>query len=205
MPRHAAGFTLIELMVAITIISILLAVGIPSMQNWMSATRATSAAEFYAEGMRVARTEALKRNVASRLTLIENPSNGQLDWQVDICKPTPTALCRDATGPWSTQTTALTGDNVSDFKSVFRSAKNLPASNVMTISRLPAGADDVYFNTLGWVDGNVTGNLTSVTIAPSATNEGAFLTTQVVLTGAGSVIKCNPDTVGAKDSRKCPP
>ena len=202
--RRARGFTLIEIMVAVAILSILLAVGIPSMRSWMTSTRAASAAEFYAEGMRVARAEALKRNVVSRLTLTLNATNGQQDWQVDICKPTPTALCRDATGPWSTTSTALTGNGVSDFTSIFRSAKNLPQSNVMDIDILPTGADDVYFTPIGWVDGNVDNNLTAVVIAPAAANANAFPTTRVVLTGGGSVIKCNPAATAA-DSRRCPP
>jgi type IV fimbrial biogenesis protein FimT len=200
------GFTLIEIMVALVIMSILLAVGIPSMRSWMMTTRATAAAEFYAEGMRVARAEALRRNVVSRLTLTLNATSGQQDWQVDICKPTPTALCRDATGPWSTTSTPLTGNGVADFTSIFRSAKNLPQSNVMDVDILPVGADDVYFTPIGWVDGNVAGNLTAVVVAPATGNAGAFPTTRVVLTGGGSVIKCNPAaTIGDKDSRKCPP
>lgn len=204
--RRAAGFTIIELMVVVAIIAILLAVGIPTMRVWLTSTKANAAAEFYAEGMRMARAEALKRNVASRLTLTLNASNGQQDWQVDICQPTATALCRDATGPWSTTTAALTAKGQTDFKSVFRSAKNLPPSSQMAVTRFPAGADDVYFTPIGWVDGNVEGNLTAVQIAPPATNEGAFPTTKVVLTGGGSVVKCNPaSTIGDKDSRKCPP
>ena len=84
-----AGFTLIELLVAITILSILLAVGIPTMGKWMSASRALTVAEFYTEGLKLARAEAIKRNVVSRFSLIANATSGQYDWQVDICVPTP--------------------------------------------------------------------------------------------------------------------
>jgi type IV fimbrial biogenesis protein FimT len=210
MPRHARGFTLIEIMVALVVLSILLAVGIPTMQTWMTATRAVSAAEFYAEGMRMARAEALKRNVASRLTLTPNAGNGQEDWQVDICVPTTPTNCRDDTGPWSSTTTPLTAtagaDNVSDFKSVFRNAKNLPSTTQMTVSREPAGADQVIFTTTGWVDGNVLSNLSAVVLAPAAGNAGAFPSTAVVLNLAGSVTKCSRETtISANDSRKCPP
>lgn len=203
-PRRHRGFTLIELMIGVVIMAILLAVGIPSMRLWLASTRANAAAEFYAEGMRMARAEALKRNVVSRLTLKLNAANGQQDWQVDICKPTATAKCDDDTGPWSSTTTALSGVNVADFKSVFRSAKSFPATSQMTVTRVPTGADDVYFTPLGWVNGAILTNLSQVTVAPAPGNAGAFPTTAVVLTGAGSVIKCNPDVAGAKDSRKCP-
>lgn len=210
MPRAVRGFTLIEIMVALVILSILLAVGVPSMRTWLTATRANSTAEFYAEGMRMARAEALKRNVASRLTLTPNASNGQQDWQVDICVPTTPTNCRDDTGPWSSTTAPLAGkpgsDNVSDFKSVFRNAKNLPSTSQMTLTREPAGADQVIFTTTGWVDGNVLSNLSAVVIAPAAGNAGAFPSTAVVLTLAGSVTKCSRETtIAANDSRKCPP
>lgn len=207
LPRRVRGFTLIEMMVAITILSILLAVGIPTMRTWMTSTRAVAASEFYAEGMRIARAEALKRNAVSRLTLTANASNGQKDWQVDICVD-GAALCGPGTGVWSSTTTPLTNVGMTDFKSVFRSAKNLPPVAQMTVTPVPAAATDVYFTPVGWTDGRVLTNLRQVIVGPADANEGAFPTTAVYLAGGGSVIKCNPTTstmtIGAKDSRKCP-
>lgn len=206
-PRHARGFTLIEMMVAVTILSILLAVGIPSMRAWLTSTRAGAASEFYAEGMRMARAEALKRNMASRLVLTTNAANGQQDWQVDICVD-GTQLCSPTTGTWSTTTTPLVNQGATDFKSVFRSAKSLPPSGQMTVTPMPADATAVYFTPVGWVDGRVLTNLNQVIVGPTAGNASAFPTIAVYLTGGGSVIKCNPTTdavtIGAKDSRKCP-
>lgn len=208
MPRHARGFTLIEIMVTIVILSILLAVGIPSMRSWLVSTKAVSAAEFYAEGMRMARSEALKRNVASRLVLTNNAVNGQKDWQVDICLPTSDTPCNAGSGKWSTTTAALSAKGTTDFMSVARTATNLPPTSQMTMTVVPADATAVYFTPVGWVDGNVTGNVTQIVIAPPAGNESAFPTTAVYLTSGGSLIKCNPSStsmsVGAKDSRKCP-
>lgn len=199
---------MIEVMIAVTILAFLLAVGVPSMRLWMTSTRAASATEFYAEGMRMARAEALKRNVISRLTLTTNAANGQQDWQVDICVPTATVFCNAGSGTWSTTTTPLTNTGTTDFKSVFRNAKSLPAVAQMAVTRVPDGAVAVYFTPVGWVDGSIAANLTQVIIGPSTGNEGAFPTTSVLLTGGGSVIKCNPTTtsvtIGAKDSRKCP-
>lgn len=207
MARRARGFTLIEMMVAVTILSILLAVGIPSMRGWMTSTRAVAASEFYAEGMRTARAEALKRNVVSRLVLTTNATSGQQDWQVDICVD-GAALCGPGTGTWSTATTALTNKGMTDFQSVFRSSKSLPPSGQMTLTTVPSDSKAAYFTPVGWLDGRVLDNLTQVIVAPSAANADAFPTTSVFLTGGGSVIKCNPTTdtvtIGAKDSRKCP-
>lgn len=206
-PHRASGFTLIEMMVALTILSILLAVGIPSMRSWLTSSRAAAASEFYAEGLRMARAEALKRNVVSRLVLTTNAGNSQQDWQVDICVD-GVAPCGPGSGTWSTTTTPLANPGTTDFKSVFRSAKNLPPSAQMTVTVQPEGAVDVYFTPVGWVDGRVLTNLNQVVIGPVAGDPTAFPVTAVLLTGGGSVIKCNPGTtssaIGAKDSRKCP-
>lgn len=201
MAPRARGFTLIEMMVAVTILSILLAVGIPSMRGWMASTRAVSASEFYAEGLRTARAEAVKRNASTRLVLTAN-ANGQFDWQVDLCMPTPALECDNASGVWSTATATNGNANAADFKSVRRSASSLPAAAAMTVTRVPASATEVYFTPLGWVDGTVPTSLTRIQLAP--VTAGAFPTTAVNVTLAGVVTKCNP-TVATSDSRSCPP
>lgn len=209
--RHARGFTLIELMVGLTILSITLAVGWPAMTGWLTATRAQAATEFYAEGLRMARAEALKRNVYSRLVLTNNASNGQQDWQVDICLPSGSESCHESTSSWSTLTAAAAGADATDtrgtdFRSVFRSASALPPVALMTLTRSPGGATDVYFTPLGWVDrdASVAPALNRVQIAPSLANAGAFPTSAVSITLAGVVSKCDPTQL-VTDSRGCPP
>lgn len=203
MRRGAAGFTLIELLVAIVILSILLAIGIPGMSNWMRTSKAMTAAEFYAEGMKMARAEAVKRNVASRLTLIP-VTDGQFDWQVDICMPTPTTLCRDNVGDWSTPTTVAGGAGLEDFRSIRRSSAGLLKPAAMEVAVAPVGADQVYFTPIGWVDTGIAGNITKIQVAPANGMAGAFPTSAVVLTLAGVVFKCDPTISSTADSRACP-
>jgi len=84
----ARGFTLLETMVALAIMGIVLAAGVPSMSAWIFAGKAASASQFYAEGLALARGQALTHNSASRLVLLANPGK-LLDWRVDICFPRP--------------------------------------------------------------------------------------------------------------------
>lgn len=207
---HTGGFTLIELMVGLTILSITLAVGWPAMTGWLTATRAQGTSEFYAEGLRMARAEAMKRGVVSRLTLTDN-ANGQQDWQVDICLPAAGISCHEADSNWSTPTVAATTSDANDtrgadFFSVFRSANSLPPSSVMTLTRVPGAATDIYFTPLGWVDSDpsVQPALTRLQIAPAAANAGAFPAVTLAVTLAGVISKCD-SSQPVTDSRGCPP
>lgn len=202
---------MIELMVGLAILSITLAVGWPAMTGWVTATRAQGATEFYAEGLRMARAEALKRNAVSRFSLTANATNGQMDWQVDICLPGTDVTCHESTSSWSTVTSAAVpvdplDTRGADFRSVFKSASALPPVAIMALTRQPGGATTVYFTSLGWVDPDSAAApaLSQVKIAPAIGNTVAFPTSAVSVTLAGVVSKCDPTQL-VTDSRGCPP
>jgi len=198
------GFTLVEIMVGLAILSIMLAIGVPNMKAWVTANSAMAASEFYAEGFRLARAEAIKRNAVARLVLTANATSGQRDWQVDLCSPTPTVACTSNSGTWSTPSASNGNANAADFLSVNRSAANLLGSGQMTLTTDSATASAVYFTPLGWINTSLStaNKLKSIKLAPVTAD--AFPTTSIVVTLAGIVTKCNP-TVAATDSRRCPP
>jgi type IV fimbrial biogenesis protein FimT len=191
-------------MVGLAILSIMLAIGVPNMRAWLTASKALAAAEFYAEGLKMARSEALKRNAVARFTLSENATSGQQDWQVDLCMPATDKPCNDTQGNWSTPAAAGSGSGMADFFSVVRSASTLPSTSMLALKRYPAGAVTVYFKPVGWVDGTIAPSLNRIELAPAAGMTGAFPKSAVAVTLAGVIIKCNPDAV-ANDSRGCPP
>lgn len=193
---------MIEIMVALTIFGILLAVGIPSMRSWVVANKAQAATEFYAEGFKLARAEAMKRHGVTRLTLTANTVSGQYDWQVDFCMPNGLVICDNDSGAWST-TAAASGDaHATDFVSVKRVADTLLPSSQMTLTRYPAGAVAVYFTPMGWVNGSITPALNKIQLAPVTAS--AFPKSAVAVTLGGVLSKCSPD-FAAPDSRSCPP
>lgn len=65
--RRAAGFTLIEMMIAIAIAAILLGMAVPSFQNATLSSKLTGEANSLVASMRLARDEAIKRNAAVTL------------------------------------------------------------------------------------------------------------------------------------------
>ena len=63
MKRANSGFTLVEAMVVIAVLTILLAVGVPSYQQFRDDTEVSSAAYALYTDIQLARTEAVKRGV----------------------------------------------------------------------------------------------------------------------------------------------
>lgn len=64
-----SGFTLLELMVAVSVSVILLALAIPSMQSMLSRNHLKAAAQSIAEDLQWARSEAIKRNRVIRVSI----------------------------------------------------------------------------------------------------------------------------------------
>jgi len=67
--KSCAGFTLIELMVAIAVLAILLFVALPNFAVWMQNTQIRTAGEAVLNGMQLARAEAIRRNTAVELRM----------------------------------------------------------------------------------------------------------------------------------------
>jgi len=76
--NRAAGFTLIEMVVAMTIFALLIALTVPTMRTWVANAQERAVAESLQNGIRLAQTEALRRNrqVVFTLTSTANPQVG---------------------------------------------------------------------------------------------------------------------------------
>lgn len=61
--RLQSGFTIIELMVVITVLAVLLGVGVPSFQNTIQGNRITTSANDVVAALQFARSEAVRRGV----------------------------------------------------------------------------------------------------------------------------------------------
>ncbi len=73
--RCARGFTLVELLVTISIVGIASAIAIPSMSFMIADARASTQAELVMNGISYTRSEAVKRNV--RVTMCRNNGAGK--------------------------------------------------------------------------------------------------------------------------------
>jgi type IV fimbrial biogenesis protein FimT len=210
-PRRsgAAGFSLIELMIAITIIGVLIAVGMPSLSSRVERARVASMADFYLDGLRLARDGALQKSAASRFRLTINP-NGQYNWRVDWCFPTSVQPC-DAAGSWSSSTAPAAGDtNVANPSlSIRRQADSLPATSLVTMTVTPGGATAIYYNSQGWVNTAVQPFVQQLRIdADASYNRDPLVPnvrpTAITINLSGMPERCDPLAL-AGDSRACSP
>lgn len=80
---HQEGVTLIELLVALSVIAIIIAVGVPALRNFFTLNQMSAAVNDVVSSIHLARSEAVKRELPTRVCPSEN-------WDADI--PTCTGL-----------------------------------------------------------------------------------------------------------------
>ena len=78
MQYRSRGFTLIELMVVISIMAVLLGIGVPSFKSFIAGQRVKTAAGDFSLALVFARSEAIKRNADVTVTAA---SSGATGWQ----------------------------------------------------------------------------------------------------------------------------
>ncbi|MBX3658659.1 MAG: GspH/FimT family pseudopilin [Ramlibacter sp.] len=105
--RFSAGFTLLELMVAVAIVALMVSLAGPGMSGLVAAQRVrTMASDFHQELVRT-RSEAIKRNV--NVTLSPMGSNWGAGWSIlDPVTPSGPVLDTRAGSPGVSVSTTLT-------------------------------------------------------------------------------------------------
>jgi len=173
---HSAqrGFTLIELIIGVVIVSLLLALGIPSFKSWVLNAQIRDGAEAILNGIQLARANAIQQNrlVVFELQNTATPAN----WRIYIDGNTA--------GPYIQQWTADEG------------AKN----TVIT----PTPSALLTFNGLGQRVTNTdsSASITQVDVTSSASTSAEMRPLRIVVGAAGSPKMCDPGlTTG--DPRAC--
>ena len=72
MKRISRGFSVLEVMVVVTIIGVLLSLGVPSFFTYTQNMQIRSAAEQITAGLAIAKNEAIRRNALIQVALVNN-------------------------------------------------------------------------------------------------------------------------------------
>ncbi|WP_226666327.1 GspH/FimT family pseudopilin [Microbulbifer aggregans] len=83
LPRHSAGFTLVELMVTIAILSVVIGFGVPSFNTLVKNYRITTTSTDTAGLLQFARAEAVRLGGGVRVSALDNDINKGLRVWVD--------------------------------------------------------------------------------------------------------------------------
>jgi len=192
------GFSLIEVMIGLTVLGILISLGAPAFSGWLQSQQIRAAADAILNGMQVARGEAIKRNLAVQMVL-EPDTTG---WTV----------CEATVQPCDSIVPANADPAIA--KLAIQSRAHQEGTINARIATLPAGAVAVTFSPLGSVipnsDSPLTSPLTRVDVSNPAggtclADGGSMRCLRIVVSGGGSVRMCDPTpTVVAPDPRVCP-
>ena len=174
--RTQRGFNLIEIMIALVIMSILMTMTLPSFTAWIQKSQIRTAAETIQSGLMLARGEALRRNSQVSFTMAGPDSS----WTVAVVNPAETIQTRS--GSDGTQNAQVTVGGVAAPVSVIFDglgrATNLAAQLTIEVT-----------NPVGGLCGT---DLTDMRCLNVTVGVG------------GTVRMCDPDpSILAGDTRKC--
>lgn len=172
------GFTLIELCVGLGLVAFLTAVAVPNIREMMASAKVRATASMLAEGIQLARVEAVKRN---NETLFVRNSAVSGDYQV----------CEVA---------APGGGCPGNFLILSHDAGNASNTSDVTIASNALIPTQVRFNALGRLT-----PATPIIIAVSHATMpiGSYKPLSVVIGLNGSTKMCDPSILTVGDSRSC--
>jgi len=193
--RHR-GFTLVELMVTISIAAMLMFAVMPSVGGWMRDLRIRTAAESVQNGLERARMEALRTNEPVSLWLVSDAdsdgcvlSAASSSWVVAV--DTPAGACVSSAASFVDKHEA--GNN----------AAGVTVSAVQTTSAMvAAGATRITFNGFGQIatPGGGTNVVQVVVDFTHAAQDARPLRVEVL--SGGGIRMCDPNVPGG-DTRRC--
>ena len=197
------GFTLIEVLVTMSILALLLALGAPAMGTYLQNSKLAAATSSIYSAVQTARTEAIRRNVQAQFVLTDTPVS-----TADIANALAPAVAganwvvRAASGATFVPIEAKAGAEG-------EGSVAAPAIQVAGAASAPAVFDGtITFNPFGQ---SVNGPLTGVTYSIDVTNPaagvcaaagGTIRCRRIVVSPGGQIAACDPAAI-AGDSRAC--
>lgn len=189
------GFSLVELVVAVAIVAVLLALAAPSYRAWIQNTKIRSTTEAILNGIQMAKSEAVRRNFTVRFQLVSTLDNSCVlgaggstasfpTWV--ISRDDPTSLCGTAPIDEAADLTNPLAVAAPGIVRVRSSAEGSAGVVVAAGTGAGAGVPFFRFNGLGRI---TAGDLTSNLVICTGVEEGTA-STPVGITVVSGVTKC---------------
>jgi type IV fimbrial biogenesis protein FimT len=199
----ARGFSIIELMIGLTVLGLLVSLGIPAFTGTMQNLQVRGTAEAVVSGLQTARNEAVRRNTPMRFQLVSTLDNGCVVSETGphwiVSRNDVTSVCATA------EVTALLDPNVVADPQILqkRLGENGTATIAASTGGVPFGA--VTFNSLGRV---VAGSADTFDIRNSQNGcehdvTGPLRCMRILVRAGGQVKMCDPKVTATTDSRFC--
>ena len=183
-PAKGRGFTLIEMLVGLTITALLLLQGVPSITQFLRNSEIRSTAESIANGLRLARAEATRRNLPVTFTF--TGTGGDPSWTINRLDTTTTTLVQPP----------------------IQSYAKLEAGKNSVVTITPANAVSVTFNGMGRLmtpSPLPTPNLQRIDVSSIVAGEARSL--RVYVDDVHAISACDPSTTlktaAPNDARAC--
>lgn len=190
------GLTLIELIVTVTVLSLILLMAMPSVASWLGNTHIRNLAGSLQNGLHTARAEAIRRNqpVSFWLVALNDPttmgnectlSGNSGSWVVSV--DSPIGHCADAPSPGVAP------------KIVTARAAGSGGIAVSAVQRADPGvsANVVTFDSFGrTTNGDAIGSI-------DVSAPGNSVNLRILVSAMGSVRVCDPRSSDATDPNKC--
>lgn len=191
--KHSSGATLIELMIGLAVLALLLVMAAPNYGQWLANTRIRNAAESIQNGLRLARNEAVQRDVSVRFELTSGTS---ASWQVCTLTTKTDTCSSSGSKPVQKFTAAGGAANV-----VIGSEKDASyATSKFDTPLTTVASSGVTFDALGRPLGY--GSTSIVRIDASSTTGGTRRLVTILSVG-GSVRMCDPLLAATTSPQGC--
>ncbi len=187
---RSRGFTIVELLVGITLLAVLLGLGAPAMGTYLQNSKLASAASSYFNGLQTARTEAIRRNIKTEFVL----TNYSMAASDPANNATPSATGKN----WVVRAASGVGYSFVEGKS----AAEGEGSTAPAAIQVSSTASAVQFNGFGALTAGVPYQIDISN--PSAGACGLIRCRRITISAGGQIASCDPAaSAAAGDSRAC--
>lgn len=180
---HEKGISLIEFVIAVAILALLVALGMPSFTAMIQNSQIRTAAESILAGLQTTRNEAVRQNTNAEFVLTSAGVTGGTGWTSRIVRNNTTV----------------------------QSAPDGEGSGNVILATSPNGSASVTFNGFGRLpaapainaDGTPCLTQVDVDVAPGSLPAGSNRPLRVTISSGGEIRMCDPAITDATDPRKC--